>query len=244
MIKDLIAGFTAYGTALRLLGRYRLWGYALVPGLISLLLGGLMLYGAWHFSGRIADWLVGFYPWDWGRVVLERIAQVFGGLLTLALGLLLFRHLVMALSSPFMSFLSESIERRLGGQRQPLPFSLGRAARELRRGLHISLRNISRELFYTLLLFVLGLGIPLLSPLLPFALFGVQAFYAGFGNIDFTLERHLDVRGSVAFARRHRGLCLGNGAAFLLLLFTGIGFLFALPLGTVAGSREAVRRLE
>ncbi|MDV7397994.1 EI24 domain-containing protein, partial [Arthrospira platensis SPKY1] len=102
----------------------------------------------------------------------------------------MFRHLVMALSSPFMSFLSETVEHRLGGVRQAQPFTLGRAVRELRRGLHISLRNILRELFYTLLLFLLGLALPVLSPLLPFALFAVQAFYEGFGNMDFTLERH------------------------------------------------------
>jgi len=39
-------------------------------------------------------------------------------------------------------------------------------------------------------------------------------------------------------------MAIGNGVVFLLLLFTGIGFILALPLGTVAATIETVKRLE
>jgi CysZ protein len=244
MITGFIQGFTAYFDAIRLASRYNLWGYVLAPGLVSLLLGAGIFYGAWTASDDIAQWLIDFYPFGWGKNALETIVQIFGGIFVLAIGLLVFKHLVLAVSSPFMSFLSEKIEKNLRGHHQQVPFSVSKALRDLARGLTLALRNIIRELFFTLLLFLLGILVPFLSPLIAFAVFGIQAYYAGFGNLDFTLERHRDVRGSIAFARANRGLCIGNGTAFLLLLFSIVGFLFALPLGTIAATKEAVRRLQ
>ena len=139
--------------------------------------------------------------------------------------------------------MSEKVERQLTGAPSEVPISVNKAVKDLIRGLTIALRNITRELFFTLLLFILGVILPFLSPFIAVAVFAVQAYYAGFGNLDFTLERHKDVRGSIAFARQNRGLCLGNGTAFMLLLFTVVGFLFALPLGAIAGTKEAIRRL-
>jgi CysZ protein len=114
--------------------------------------------------------------------------------------------------------------------------------KDLIRGLRLAIRNIIRELFFTILLFLVGL-IPLFSPFVSIAIFILQAYYAGFGNMDFTLERHFNVKGSVRFVRQHRGIAIGNGAFFLLLLFTGFGFLVALPLGAVAAAQETVPHL-
>lgn len=243
MIQGFIDGITSYAKALRLISRFRLWGYVWLPGLLSVLLGLAIFGTAWGLGDNIGGWIGQFYPeYWWGGQVVQRIANVFGGLLVVALGLILFKHLVLAISSPFMSFLSEKIEKKLGGAGE-VPFSLSRAVSDLVRGITIALRNIIRELFFTVLLLLLGL-IPVFSPFIAILIFLVQAFYAGFGNMDFTLERHFRVRGSVRFVRRHRGLAIGNGAVFLLLLLTGIGFLFALPLGTVAATTETIRRLE
>jgi CysZ protein len=46
----------------------------------------------------------------------------------------------------------------------------------------------------------------------------------------------------VRFVRRNRGLAIGNGTVYLLLLLSVVGFLVALPLATVAGC-AAVRPL-
>jgi CysZ protein len=62
--------------------------------------------------------------------------------------------------------------------------------------------------------------------------------------MDFTLERYYRVRGSVQFVRRNRGLAVGNGIIYLLLYFTIIGFVFALPLSTIAGTVEAMKKIK
>jgi len=242
-MKGIINGAFSYIKAFEIIGRYNLWIYFIAPALVSIVLGIAILGTAYGISGNIGDWLIGLYPWEWGRSVLEKIASVFGAIFVIAIGLIIFRQLVIALASPFMSPMSEKIEARIRGKKKEIPFTVSQFFSDLVRGLTIALRNIIRELFFTFLLFLLGL-IPLFAPFTAILIFVVQSYYAGFGNMDFTLERHFRVRGSVRFVRRHWGLAIGNGAIFLLLLLTGIGFLFAIPLGAAAATSETVKRLE
>lgn len=243
MIKDFIAGTTAYAKAFKDISRFGLWAYVLVPGLISLLLGIGIFSAAWGASDNIGGWLISWYPFEWGSEWLLKVANVFGGIFVIAIGLILFKYIVMIIASPFMSFLSEKVEKKINGGTAQSP-NLQMILSDLVRGLRLAARNIIRELFFTFLIFVVGL---ILSPLAPFTvllIFFVQAFYAGFGNMDYTMERYFRVKGSVRFVRRHKGLALGNGTVFMLLLFTGIGFLIALPLGTVAATTEVLKRID
>ncbi|GAB5554358.1 MAG: hypothetical protein Sapg2KO_39490 [Saprospiraceae bacterium] len=241
MLKDLVSGMTAYLNAFQIASKHRLWVYFIAPVLISIALAVGIFYSAWGLSGNIGNVINNIYPWEWGSEAVAKIGQVFGGLLIIAVGLILFKNLTIALASPFMSFLSEKVERLLYGGSSPT-FSAAQFFSDLARGIRIAIRLIVRELFFTLLLFLLGL-IPIFSPVVPFALFAMQAYYAGFGNIDFTLERYYKVRKSVQFIRQNRGMAIGNGIVYLLLYFTLIGFIFALPLGTIAGTTEAMKKL-
>ena len=242
MLKGYVKGVTTYFNGLGIIARYNLWGYMLAPALIGLLLAYGIYKIAGGVSGNIGDWLVSFYPIEWGKAWIESIADFFGWIFVLAIGLIIFKQLVLAFSSPFMSFMSETIEKRLSNDYQTPPFSVSKMISDMIRGLRIALRNIVRELFYTLLLLLLGL-IPLFTPFTTVAIFLVQAYYAGFGSIDYTLERRYTVRQSVAFVRKNRAFALGNGTVFMGLLLTGIGFLFALPLGTAAATEETLKRL-
>ena len=241
MLKEFIQAAAAYSRALQLTIRCNLWGYFVVPVLISVLLGGGIFSIAYGLSDNIGGWLMNVYPFEWGKVAVERIGQVLGGVLLAAVGLIIFKNLVIALASPFMSFLSEKIERRLYGGKSP-SFSPAQVISDLIRGLRIAFRLIIRELGITLILVLVGL-IPIFSPVIPILIFVVQAYYAGFGNMDFTLERYYRVKGSVQFVRDHRGLAIGNGAVYLLLYFTVIGFLVALPLSTIAATTESLKHL-
>ena len=242
MISGILDGLKSYGDGFNIIVRYKLWGYFLAPALISILLGVAIFGAAWGIADDIGGWLLSYYPWEWGSGTLLKIANVFGGLFVGAFGLIIFKQLVIALSSPFMSLMSEQIEKKMVGA-PPQSFKVSKMLRDLVRGIRIALRNISRELFFTLILFLLGL-IPVFSPFTTVAIFMVQAYYAGFGSMDFTLERHTNVRQSVRFVRRHKGLALGNGAVFLLILMTVVGFLFVLPLSTAAAASETLKRLE
>lgn len=240
MIKEFVSGIKAYGQAFRILSKYRLWGYALIPMFISFAIAVFIGISAWGFSDDIGNWLIGLYPENWiGQGIIESIATGLSGLLIAALGLLLYKHLVMVFSAPFMSILSEKIEQKITGVKGNTS-NVGRMLKDLLRGLRIAFRNIIRELFYTFILLIFSLFLPPLS----IVIFLVQAFYAGFGNLDYTLERHYNVPQSVQFIRRHKGMALGNGTVFMLLLLTGIGFVIAPPLATAAATIESMKQLE
>jgi len=243
MLKGFSAGITAYGKAIQIISKLGLWGYVLIPALISLCLASIIGFSAWNLSDDIGHQLIAWYPWETGYSLVERIGTFFSGILVIALGLMLYKHLTILLSAPFMSPLSEKVENHLIGRPTVIHFSIFQMVKDLLRGLRIALRNIIRESFYLVLLLIAGL-VPIFSPFTPFLLILVQSFYAGFGNIDYTLERHLKVRQSVRFVRANKGLAIGNGIVFMGLLAIGIGFLIAPPLAAIAATIETTKRLD
>lgn len=242
LMREFIAGIKSYEEALRVVSSYRLWGFVLLPGLLSIVIGVTIVILAFSIFDNIGGWLSGFWPWAWGASTVNSIADIFGGLLVIIIGLLLFKQLVMVVTAPFLSILSEKVENRVFGIGDGVQLSTSRVVREILRGLAIAIRNLLREISYTVILLLLGL-IPLFTPFIAIAIFILQAYYAGFGNMDFALERYMGYRESIRFVRNHRMLALGNGVVFLLLLFTFIGFLVAMPLGTVAATIETGKRL-
>jgi len=243
MLKGLSSGITAYGQALRLISKLGLWGYVFIPALLSLFLASIIGIAAWNLSDDIGNQLIAWYPWELGLSIVERIGTVFSGVVMIALGLMLYKHLIILLSAPFMSPLSEKVENHLLGRPTAIQFSISKMIKDLVRGLRMALRNIIRESFYLVLLLIAGL-IPIFSPFAPFLIIAVQSFYAGFGNIDYTLERHFNIRNSIRFVRDNKGLALGNGLVFMGLLAVGVGFLIAPPLAAVAATIETTKRLE
>ena len=243
MIRDFLKGMRSYGRAWDMIRTHGLWSYFLVPAFISVVLGIAIGTSAWALSDNIAAWMTGWLPEGWGGGAVGTIGRIFAGLLVAAGGLALFKTLVLILGAPFMSPLSEKIESYVTGAPSSGGFRPGQVVRDLVRGIRINVRNLLWELLLSLLLVIGGLILPFLSPLVPVLIFLVQAYYAGFGNMDYTLERHFGYRDSIRFVRDFRGMALGNGTVYLLLLLTGIGFLFALPLGTVAATIDSAERI-
>jgi len=86
--------------------------------------------------------------------------------------------------------------------------------------------------------------IPGMQPIVPAAIFLVQAYYAGFGAMDYTLERYYNIRQTTRFVTNYRPLALGVGAAFLLLLFIPVlGFMLAPPLVTAGVTPLVLNRI-
>ncbi|HFA49907.1 MAG TPA: EI24 domain-containing protein [Bacteroidetes bacterium] len=243
MIKNTADGIRSYGAAMRHISKHGMWAYILLPGLLCLVLGGIIISAAWGFSDDLGGLISNFWKWDFGKPAVEKIVQVFGGLLILAFGAVFFKQIIMVVLAPFMSILSEKVEKQLTGEISQRSFSVGRALSDIVRGLRIATRNIIRELLATVFLLLIGL-VPTFAPFTTVLIFLIQSYYAGFGNMDYTLERHFSYKNSIRFVKKNRGLALGNGIVFMLLFFTVIGFLFALPLGTVAATIQTVKKLE
>ncbi len=244
MFKDLSEGLFNYFKVFRIASQYRLWKYLFFSGFASLAVGAVIVYGAYSFGDNLGETLFGWYKWDFGSGIIDKVQDWIGGLLIGVVSLLLFKYIVLIIASPFMSFLSEQLERQLSAYPAHTSFSMAQALGDLKRGLVLNLRNLTRELLITGILLLLGL-IPLLTLVIPIAIFIVQAFYAGFGNLDYFMERHFKVRGAVKFVRSHKFLAIGNGSVFLLLLMIPVlGWFLAPFFATIAGTLAAVERVE
>ena len=62
--------------------------------------------------------------------------------------------------------------------------------------------------------------------------------------MDYTLERYFPYKRSVEYVRAHRGIAIGNGIVFMLILLIPIvGILIVLPLSAVAATITTLREL-
>jgi CysZ protein len=169
------------------------------------------------------------------------IGEWVGRIALLLAGVMLYKYLVLIVVAPIMSPLSERIELSLGQTPVDKPLSLAQWAKDIVRGLHIAMRNITRELLMTAVLLLLSL-VPGLAVITTPLIFVVQAYYAGFGNMDYYMERHAGVKTAATYVRRHKWLAIGNGAVFLLLLaIPFVGFLIAPAFGASAATLSILK---
>jgi len=241
MIQDFIKGFTSYFGALNFVVEHKLYKYLIISGLISLVIGAVIISGSYIVSDNLGGMLISFYPWEIGEDYVKTFLEFVSGGLVLVLGFLLFKYILLVLISPFMGPLSAQVETIITERSESSKFSIKQISYEMIRGIRVASRNITREIIITLFLLLIGL-IPLITVFITPLIFLVQAYFAGFSNFDYFLERRTTVSQSVKYIRRHRWQAIGNGTAFLLLLVIPVvGLFFAPVLGTIAATRTAIK---
>lgn len=245
MLKNIFKGIKAYAGAFELISKLKLWNYFVIPILISVVTAIAIGLSAYAFSDNIGRFISSIWVWEWGKETFTTISEIFGGLIIIVLGLVLYKHIIMALSAPFMSPVSEKIEMHLLGETSKLHGQHRNTSfqEQLWRGIKINVRNLFMELWLTVIVLIISL-IPVIGWFTSLLLFFIQAYYAGFGNMDYTLERHFKYNASIAFVKKNRGLAIGNGIVFMLfLLIPVIGAILVLPLSVTAASTETVKLL-
>ncbi len=242
MIKNIVKGIKAYAGTFKLISKLGLWKYFGVPMAISFFTAFLIGFSAWGLSDDLGAFISKIWFWEWGSETFRTISEFIGALIIIAVGLILYRHIVMALSAPFMSPVSEKIEKHFYGTIHSHRNTSN--AEQLWRGVRINIRNLLMELLLTVPIILIGF-IPLVGIISSVLLFLVQSYYAGFGNMDYTLERHYKFAESIQFVRRNRGLAIGNGMVFMLMLLIPIvGIILVLPLSVTAASTVTLKVLE
>ena len=243
MINNILKGIQAYSGALSLISKLKLWKYFAIPIIISVVTALIISLSAYGLSDNIGRFIANIWPWEFGKDTFTSISTFIGGIVVLAIGLILYKHIIMALSAPFMSPVSEKIEAHLTGverhNHRKTSFK-----EQLWRGIRINFRNLGKELLITIPILLLKF-IPVVNIFSTVLLFMVQAYYAGFGNMDYTLERHFKYRESVNFVGRHKGIAIGNGTVFILfLLIPVVGVILVLPMSVTASSLNTIKLLE
>ena len=236
-------GIKAYSGAIGLISKLKLWKYFFIPIIISIITASVIAFSAYGLSDNIGSIIAQVWPWEFGKDTFTSVSTFIGGIVVIAIGLILYKHIIMAFSAPFMSPVSEQIEAHLTGianhNHRNTSFQ-----KQLWRGIRINFRNLIKELLITIPLLLLKFipGINLFSVGI---LVLVQAYFAGFGNMDYTLERHFKYRESLQFVRKNRGAAIGNGLVFILfLIIPVIGVIIVLPMSVTAASIQTVTLLE
>ncbi len=243
MIKNIINGIKAYFGAFGLISKLGLWKYFTIPILISFITGIIFLGLSWFLSDPLGALIAKAWIWEWGSETFGVISKYLSIFLILAIGLVLYKHIVMALSAPFMSPVSEKVEAHLLNH-QNHSHRNTTFREQLMRGIRINIRNLLRELVFVIPLVVLSF-IPVIGIVATILIFLVQAYYVGFGNMDYTMERHFTYKESIDFVKRHRGMAIGNGIVFMAMLFIPVlGFIITLPISVVAASTETIKILD
>ena len=243
MIKNILKGIKAYTGTFALISKLKLWKYFLVPIIISFLTATVIGLSAYKLSDNIGRYISKIWPWDWGKESFTSFSTVVGLIIIVVIGFILYKHIVMALSAPFMSPVSEKIEAHLTGNVNH-EHRITSFKEQLWRGIRLNTRNLFKELLFSVPLLLLKFipGVNIISAIL---LLLVQAYYTGFGNIDYTLERHYKYNESIKFVRKNRGIAIGNGIIFMLFMFIPvIGIIIVLPLSVTAATTKTVELLK
>ncbi len=242
MIKNIILGIKEYGGAFALISKLKLWKYFIIPVFISIFTAVLIALEAYILSDNIGSFISKAWMWDWGKETFTGLSNFFGAVIIIILGLIVYKHIILAFSAPFMGIVSEKIEFHLYGDVKHL-HRKSSFFEQLIRGIRINIRNLSKELLFSLPLLILKF-IPIVNLFSTMLLFLLQAYYAGFGNMDYTLERHFNYRDSVHFIQKRRGFAIGNGIVFMLcLLIPVVGIIIVLPLSVTAATTKTLSLL-
>ena len=241
MLKGVYQGCSAYSEVYEIISRLKLWKFFVIPMLISFLVFSMILLVSFSLSSSIGSYIASFWSWDFGQETIHAISRFFGGLLIIIFGFISFKHIIMALSAPFMGPISKIIEDDINGVVSQVKTSTPSGL--LMRGIRISLRNLLRELVLSIPILLFGL-IPVVGFFSVVMLFLMQAYFAGFGNMDYTLERHFSYQKSVFFVKKNKGIAMGNGIVFMLfLLIPFLGVILVHPLSVTAATIVTVKSI-
>ena len=241
MLKGVYQGCSAYSEVYEIISRLKLWKFFVIPMLISFLVFSMILVVSFSLSSSIGSYIASFWSWDFGQETIHAISRFFGGLLIIIFGFISFKHIIMALSAPFMGPISKIIEDDINGVVSQVKTSTPSGL--LMRGIRISLRNLLRELVLSIPILLFGL-IPVVGFFSVVMLFLMQAYFAGFGNMDYTLERHFSYQKSVFFVKKNKGIAMGNGIVFMLfLLIPFFGVILVHPLSVTAATIVTVKSI-
>lgn len=131
-------------------------------------------------------------------------------------------YIVVIIMSPFLAYVSEKTEKILTGN--DVPFDMVQFIKDVGRGIILAIRNFFMEIVLQILVFLCAF-VPLLGPLFslgcgPILLFCISAYYYGFSFMDYTNERRkLTVHQSVNIVKGNKGMAIGHGFLFALILY-------------------------
>jgi CysZ protein len=241
MYKDLVLAITSYKKAWALLNKHNMWSLVLLSGLFYTVLIGACLFGIFQLGNSIYVWAENlswikycqahFQFMNWILKIL--LAGVF--LAGFFFSFSIYKYLLLTIASPLYAYISEKTENVLTGKEYN--FSANQMIKDIIRGVRLSLRNLSRQLIISVLLFILAF-VPIIGIFSTLLLILFDSYFYGFAMLDYNCERKkMNVKESIHFIKSRPGLALGNGLVFYgLFLIPVLGILIGAPLSVMAAT--------
>ena len=226
--KGITKGFTDFGPAISFIFKHNLAWFYLLPIVLNILL----FMGSWTAISAFSDYLQQLISdavsiTNASFCCADLIMWIVNTSISLILHVLMFfvfaytgGYIVVIILSPVLAYISEKTEKIITGNQYP--FNPQQLMRDVIRGALIAMRNLGFELLIMLIFFIFSF-VPfvgwLVALISPFALFFVAAYFYGFSFVDYVSERRkYNVKESVQFVKQKRGLVIGNGMPFALVI--------------------------
>lgn len=255
--KEFTLSIVNYKNALSFLSKNNLLIYYMAPLIVTILFAIVSFFGITLFT----DWLDQLYQQWFGITVkdtsfsfLKDYKEFFSGagqvVITVLLKIIMFflilrvnKYVMLIILSPVLAYLSEKVDSILTGNEYP--FNTGQFLKDVWRGVLLAIRNMIIEFIWVVGLWVLTFMVPLLIPFTALILFFVSAYYYGFSMIDYSNERkRLSVKNSIHYIKKHKGLTLGNGVVYqLIMLIPFFGSVIA-PITAVVAATLSVNEMD
>jgi CysZ protein len=241
MLLQISHAVQSYAQAIQLLNKHKLWGLILWSGLIYLVLIAAGIWGIWGLTQQLVHSILGL---SWVQHFTVQAKYLLWLVRLLMIGLYvasfvvyfsLFKYLLLIIASPLYGYISQCTYEAITGKASTT--SVAQFVQDIIRGIHLSTRNILKQSWLTFILLILSF-IPMVGLLSAVLLIVLDAYYYGFGMIDYTFERRqLTVAQSITQIKNYRGIAIGNGLVFYaLFLIPIIGVVIGAPLSAVAAT--------
>jgi len=212
--KELYIGIYSYREAFLFIRKHKLYWFVIIPAILML---GIYQFG-YYLQNHIFTMDVknmNDIVWYLVKLFIE---------ISIAILLMNFsKYLVVALLSPLLAYLSLKTERIVTGN--VYKFDTQQFIIDIKRAIKLVTRNFMWYYFFfliVLLISFIGWEKPNESPIFYLTYF-IGFYYYGFSFVDYVNERRkLTVDESIIFLRKHRGLAIGIGFVYSMLIFVPV----------------------
>lgn len=214
--------------------------------MILLMLGGMALLtaGIDYVKNLIEEWIMSPSLPEWVLTTIKIIAAIILWVISLMLMSIIIGYTIIIVMSPLFSKIAETTYKIETGNE--VKGGIKRFMYCIWRGIAVAIRNLFWQMLILLGLFIVGF-IPILGIITPIITILVNSYFFGLSMFDYSMEaRDMNISESTHYARGDRGLILGIGLPFTLLLiipFIGpyLAIIFA-PATVVASARYMHKR--
>lgn len=212
--KEFWLGLKSYWSSFRFIRENKLYWYFLIPAVLMLII--------YQVGNRIINRQIDADLSNMNGIVWYFMLVTVD--ISIAILLMKFaKYVVVIVLSPLLSHLSQRCEKIMTGNSYPIDYK--QILRDVKRGIRLAIRNLIWEYFFFFIILIIasiGWNEPKESPLF-YLTFIIGFYYYGFSFIDYDNERRkLDERKSISFVRSHRGLAMGIGMVYTLLILVPV----------------------